>query len=87
MTIWRSSVEAEPTVKQEANWATEIQRFLGWGLMRRGHTKMGVLLTRSLVLESTSYNHPPPSFWLPPGVSDGAPITLTDSGPDRRSLY
>jgi hypothetical protein len=32
-----------------------------------------------------SYNHPPPSIWLPRGVEIG-PVTLARSGCDRHSL-
>ncbi|MFZ0399220.1 MAG: hypothetical protein WAM06_14455, partial [Methyloceanibacter sp.] len=45
---WPSSIEVEPSVKQEATGA-EMQRFLGWGLMRRSHTKKGVLLNRAML--------------------------------------
>ena len=43
------------------------------------------MLTRRPQVPPASYN-PPPSFWLPRGSQVGS-ITLTNSRPDKRSLY
>ena len=43
------------------------------------------MLTRRPQVPPASYNEPP-SFWLPRGSQVGS-ITLTNSRPDKRSLY
>ena len=59
---WPSSIEVGSSVKQEARGA-EIQRFLGWGLMRRGHTKKGVLLNCAIL-------------WTTSAPASGAPRSM-----------